>query len=78
MVMMGLELTDKSPFHTIYMHGEHLSLKCLLLFSSLSTIPSCILLHAPIFLYLMLSLSNTSSQWIYESLPLSTTVYTMP
>lgn len=21
MVMMGLELTDKSPFHTIYMHG---------------------------------------------------------
>ena len=22
MVMMGLELTDKSPFHTIYMHGK--------------------------------------------------------
>ena len=23
MVMMGLELTDKSPFHTIYMHGKN-------------------------------------------------------
>jgi valyl-tRNA synthetase len=30
MVMMGLELTDKSPFHTIYMHGKIRLFLCLL------------------------------------------------
>ena len=31
--MMGLELTDKSPFHTIYMHGKQTNFSPLLSYS---------------------------------------------